>query len=285
MRTRTTGWRSLAGSLAVLTAAFAAPITAHACLPDTDRIDASCYTSLQSAVEVAVTRALPLWLPAGTYVLPQTLFIDYTPLANVGFTIISDGAVVDGRTMRRPVIEVQCQRDCFYLHLVGTLTVWADVPDASFQLGSLGMEPHNSVKIDHLVVNNSDPLGTAVRFNYVLNADASVYAVGGYTGLWMRQTQFSRVNGAMTGVTGYGILIDDGYTFANTLSGVDVEGSPVCLAVTSPYANRNTFVSPYLNCTTPVVATAGVQNVLLNASYGASSSPAPASLIGVVSIP
>ena len=119
----------------------------------------------------------------------------------------------------------------------------------------------------------------------MLNADVSVYAVGGYVGLWLRQVQFSKINGAMTGEGGFGILIDDGYTFANTIQAIDVESSPYCMANWSPYAHRNTFVSPYVNCPTPIVATAGNSNMLLNASYGAAQPPAPGSQTGILTLP
>jgi len=277
-------WVRAAILAATLLGITAAPTRAD-CNP-ADRISAQCYPDLQTATAAALAANQPLWLPAGTYEVTHTLFIDYTPQARVGFTIISDGAIIDGRAMHQPVVQIECASDCFYFHLVGTLTVWADVSDAAFQIGKLDFsDPHNSAKIDHLIVNNSDPWGTAVRFNYVLNADVSVYAVGGYVGLWLRQVQFSKINGAMTGEGGFGILIDDGYTFANTIQAIDVESSPYCMAIWSPYANRNTFVSPYFNCPTPIVATAGNSNMLLNASYGAAQPPAPGSQTGILTLP
>jgi hypothetical protein len=71
----------------------------------------------------------------------------------------------------------------------------------------------------------------------------------------------------------------------NTIQAIDLEVAEVGLAITSPYANRNTFVSPYFNCPTPIVATAGTSNLLLNPSYGAAPSPAAGSLVGMVSLP
>src|SRR6516164_11727653 len=165
-----------------------APFPARADCNPADRIDARCYPDLQSATAAALAADVPLWLPAGTYTLPSTLFIDYTPLANTGFTVISDGAILDARASHQPAVEVQCQRDCFYFHLSGTLTVWADVADVAFQVGQVDYrDPQNSIKIDHLIVNNASPNGEAVRLNYVLNADISVYAVSaGWVGLWLR---------------------------------------------------------------------------------------------------
>jgi hypothetical protein len=57
------------------------------------------------------------------------------------------------------------------------------------------------------------------------------------------------------------------------------------IAITSPCANRNTFVSPYINCPTPIVATAGYNNLLISPSYGGAAPPAMAGLVGVVSMP
>jgi len=41
-----------------------------------DRIDARCYADLQSATAAALAANVPLWLPAGTYVLDRELVID-----------------------------------------------------------------------------------------------------------------------------------------------------------------------------------------------------------------
>ena len=55
----------------------------------TGRIDARCYSDLQNATAAAIAANVPLWLPAGTYVLNRELVIDYAPLATTGFQIIS----------------------------------------------------------------------------------------------------------------------------------------------------------------------------------------------------
>ena len=80
---------------AILLAITASPTRAN-CNP-AGRIDASCYANLQDATAAAITANEPLWLPAGTYRLERELVIDYAPLADTGFRIISDGAVIDVR--------------------------------------------------------------------------------------------------------------------------------------------------------------------------------------------
>jgi hypothetical protein len=57
------------------------------------------------------------------------------------------------------------------------------------------------------------------------------------------------------------------------------------MAITSPHANRNTFVSPYINCPTPIIATAGYNKLLINTSCGGAAPPAMAGLVGVISMP
>jgi len=81
------------------------------------------------------------------------------------------------------------------------------------------------------------------------------------------------------------MLIERGYSFANTIQAIDLEVAQVGLTINSPYANRNTFVSPYFNCPTPIVASAGSSNLMLNPSYGAASPPNIATLTGVMSFP
>src|SRR6202007_1572887 len=73
--------------------------------------------------------------------------------------------------------------------------------------------------------------------------------------------------------------------FANTFQALDLEVAQTCLSITSPYANGNTFVSPYFNCPTPIFATAGTSNMLMNPSYGAAHAPAPGSQTGILTFP
>jgi hypothetical protein len=101
----------------------------------------------------------------------------------------------------------------------------------------------------------------------------------------MDQVQFSSISGAASATAGTAMLITNGYTFANTIQAIDVEVAQVGLEINSPYANRNTFVSPYFNCPTSIVATAGASNMLLNPSYGAGSPPAPGSQTGILTLP
>ncbi len=285
----------MAGSaLALALVALTSTIANADCVTATDRVDARCYPDLQHATNAAIAQGLPLWLPAQTYILDSELIIDYAPMAGTGFQIISDGAVIDATGMRQRAITITCSggtpdapKGCFYFHLQGTLFVNANTAMAAVRVGNNDYsDAHNSIKIDHLIVNNRSTVGWGVRLNYVLNSDIFVVTdTAGAAGLVLTQTQFSRISGAASATRGTALSIQDGYTFANTFQALDLEVAATCLSITSPYANRNTFVSPYFNCTTPVVATAGVQNVLLNASYGASAPPNPSTLTGVVSIP
>ena len=275
----------------VLLAITASPARAD-CNP-ADRINASCYSNLQDATTAAIAANEPLWLPAGTYVLNQELVIDYAPLAATGFQIISDGAVIDATATGQRAIGIQCSggtsenpKGCFYFHIQGTLFVNANTGAAVVRFGLNDFsDAHNSPKIDHLIVNNAGP-GPGMRLNYILNADIFTVAVSaGTVGLMMDQVQFSRISGAASATAGTAMLIQNGYTFSNTISAIDLEVAQTCLAIASPYASRNTFVSPYFNCPTAIVATAGDSNMLVNPSYGAARPPAPGSQTGILTIP
>src|SRR5712671_42439 len=65
-------------------------------------------STLQNATAAAIAANVPLWLPAGTYVLNRELVIDYAPLAATGFQIISDGAVIDARATGQRAVSVEC---------------------------------------------------------------------------------------------------------------------------------------------------------------------------------
>src|SRR5215469_1050350 len=289
--TRTASWGSALILAAILLGIKSVPARAD-CNP-ADRIDARCYPDLQGATAAAIAANVPLWLPAGTYTLDQELVIDYAPLAATGFQIISDGAIIDATATGQRALSIECSggspqdpKGCFYFHIQGTLFVNANSAQAAVRFGFNDFsDAHNSAKIDHLIVNNAGT-GYAVRLNYILNADIFAVAVSsGSAGLVMDQVQFSRISGAASATSGAAMKIERGYSFANTIQAIDLEVAQIGLAITSPYASRNTFVSPYFNCPTAILASAGNSNMLLNPSYGAGQPPAPGSQTGVLTLP
>ena len=285
-------WVPVALLAAILLGITASP-TRTDCNP-AGRIDASCYANLQDATAAAITANKPLWLPAGTYRLERELVIDYAPLADTGFRIISDGAVIDATATRQRAMTITCSggtpdnpKGCFYFHIQGTLFVNANFPGAAFRFGLNDFsDAHNSAKIDHLIANNAGT-GYAVRLNYVLNANIFTVAVSaGTAGLVMDQVQFSSISGAASATTGTAMLIERGYTMANTIQAIDLEVAQTCLAITSPSANHNTFVSPYFVCPMAVAATSGASNLLFNPLYGGGTRPpAPGSQTGILTLP
>ena len=292
---------TMAGAAAKVPAAILAAILlgitasqARADCNPADRINASCYSNLQDATSAAIAANQPLWLPAGTYVLNQELVIDYAPLAASGFQIISDGAVIDATATGLRAMSIECSggtpanpKGCFYFHIQGTLFVNANTREAAVRFGLNDYsDAHNSAKVDHLIANNAGS-GSAVRLNYVLNADIFAVAVtAGSAGLVMEQVQFSKISGAASATTGTAMLIQNGYTFSNTISAIDLEVAQTCLAITSPSASHNTFVSPYFVCPTAIAASSGTSNLLFNPLYGSgTSAPAPGSRTGILTLP
>ena len=292
---------TMAGAAAKVPAAILAAILlgitasqARADCNPADRINASCYSNLQDPTSAAIAANQPLWLPAGTYVLNQELVIDYAPLAASGFQIISDGAVIDATATGLRAMSIECSggtpanpKGCFYFHIQGTLFVNANTREAAVRFGLNDYsDAHNSAKVDHLIANNAGS-GSAVRLNYVLNADIFAVAVtAGSAGLVMDQVQFSKISGAASATTGTAMLIQNGYTFSNTISAIDLEVARTCLAITSPSASHNTFVSPYFVCPTAIVASSGASNLLFNPLYGGgTSAPAPGSQTGILTLP
>lgn len=258
---------------------------ALACDPP-GQVSATCYPSLQAALASAQSQQLPLWLPASIYNLTQELVIDYASTASTGLEIISDGAVINGPPNGR-ALSIACSggtpenpKGCFYFNLRGKLFVNGNTASSVVRIGNNDFsDAHNSMRIDQLIVNNGGS-GTAVNVNYVLNSDIWVGAVSaGSLGLRLAQVQFSRISGAASATHGTALSLDTGYSFSNTFSGLDLEVAQTCLAISSPSAQRNTWVSPYLNCPTPLTATAGASNLLIN------SLPPSLSGTGVISIP
>ena len=239
--------------------------------------------SINSTISAAIANNRPVRLTAGTYKVTSPIIIDYATQAGQGFRLISDGAVIDGRTIASgAVLQIQCGNGtsssptgCFYFREEGTLFVNGNTPAYVVVVGKTDFsDAHNSVKFDHLIVNNTNtaPAGGGCQFNYVLDSD--VYAVcvaaGGAAGLAFEQVQFSRISGAGTaeGTGGRGAVLENGYNFSNTFFALDLEVSPTCLSITFSHNGLNTFVSPYFNCVTAVNATASDGNVLINPNYG-----------------
>ncbi len=239
--------------------------------------------AINSTISAAIANNWPVRLTAGTYKVTSRIIIDYATQAGQGFRLVSDGAVIDGRTIASgPVLQIQCgggttssPTGCFYFKEEGSLFVNGNTPAYVVVVGKTDFsDAHNSAKFDHLIVNNANSAaaGGGCQFNYVLDSDifAVCVATGGAAGLAFEQVQFSRISGAGTaeGIGGRGVVLENGYNFSNTFLALDLEVSPTCLSITFNHNGLNTFVSPYFNCVTAVNATASDGNVLINPNYG-----------------
>ncbi|HJU18986.1 MAG TPA: glycosyl hydrolase family 28-related protein [Stellaceae bacterium] len=147
-------------------------------------------------------------------------------------------------------------------------------PSYPFTLGKADFsDQHNALKIDHLSVNNASaaPGAGGCQFNAVYDSDIDAVcdSAGGAAGIALEQTQFSRISGAGSAAAagGSALLLEQGYNFSNVFFALDLEVAPTCIAITDRHHGDNTFVSPYLNCTTAVNATASDNNVLINPQY------------------
>jgi len=275
---------------------IAANAAAFACdqttVNTTRQVDVTCYgaapnTTVDSAPAINAAALLaaglhvPLVLPAGRYLVNHTIDIDYAAAADTGIELESNGAILDGSSIAASrVLLIHCSggtsaapKGCFYFHQTGTLFVYANSNTWAVDIGNEDFsDAQNSIKIDHLIVTNSGPLGVAL--NYVLNADAFIVADAGpgqgtlHVGLGLTQVQFSTLRGAASTVDGWAMWLGGGYNIANTIQGFDFEGSQWCLVNTSPSSASNTFVSPYLNCLGGVNSASGSGNVLLNPLFG-----------------
>jgi hypothetical protein len=256
--------------------------------------------ALRRAIHRALATGVPLLLRAGTYKVTRGLVIDYRTRATTGFRLISRGAIIDGRTISDgPTLRIECSggsaaapKGCFYFHQEGTLLVYANADAYAVVIGKEDFsDAHNSAKIDHLIVNNAGGGVHAggLQLNYVL--DSAIFAVGdtagGAAGIALEQTQFSRLSGAgsASAAGGVGLLLETGYDIANTVSAIDLEVAPTCLAIRSSNAARNTFLSPYFACPTAVDAAAGDATVLINPLFAGNVTTKFAAAVGVVTLP
>ena len=83
---------------------------------------------LNATISAAITNSWPVHFPAGTYKVTSQIMIDYAGQASKGFRLISEGAVIDGRTIASgPVLQIECgggtiasPTGCFYFKEEGT---------------------------------------------------------------------------------------------------------------------------------------------------------------------
>ena len=66
-------------------------------------------SAIQTTINTAVTNNWPVYLPAGTYKLTQTIAIDYAGQSGKGFRLISEGATLDGTSIAvGQVLRILC---------------------------------------------------------------------------------------------------------------------------------------------------------------------------------
>ncbi|HEX3885271.1 MAG TPA: glycosyl hydrolase family 28-related protein [Stellaceae bacterium] len=252
--------------------------------------------AIQATIDAAVTNNWPVHVPAGAYKVTSRVTIDYAAQAGHGFRLSSEGATIDGRSIASgPVLQVECSggtsaspTGCFYFRQEGTLFVNGDTPGYAVVVGKTDFsDAQNSIRLDHLIVNNAStaPRAGGLQLNYVLDSDVFAVAdsAGGAAGLALEQTQFSRISGAgSAGATGgMALLLENGFNFSNTIFAFDMEASPICLGISSPHDGQNSFVSPYFDCVTAVDATASTHNLLLNPNYGGAVVNRAAQSVGI----
>jgi Pectate lyase superfamily protein len=302
-------WLS-AGAIAS-TAASAQQASGAAACSGGPSIDVRCYgavgddinddtAAIASALAAALDGDEPLFLPPGTFRITRTLAIDYAARATTGFRLVSMGAVIDGKSISsQPVLEILCSggsprtpKGCFYFNEQGTIFVNGNTQNYVVVIGQPDFsDAHNSIKIDHLIVNNANPGAQAggLQLNYVLSSQIFAVAdsAGGAAGIALEQTQITHLAGAgSAGASGgAGLLIENGYSFANTIESVDLEEAPTCLVITSPNAAHNTFISPYMNCATAINASAGNTTELVNPLFAGNVKQQYAGSTGVTTSP
>ena len=91
-------------------------------------------SAIQAAINAGIASNWPVHIPAGKYKVTSLLAADYASQAANGFRLISDGAILDGRSISSgPVLQVLCSggsvgspTGCFYLKIEGTIDILAN---------------------------------------------------------------------------------------------------------------------------------------------------------------
>ena len=163
-----------------------------------------------------------------------------------GFRLISEGATIDGRAVAAgPVLRVQCSggsagspADCFYFKQEGVLFVLADTPDYAVVVGNDDFsDAHNTIKLDHLNVNNRKYRFRRRRLPVQLRARQRF--VGGLRIGRRRRRAGARADAVLADFrvpaprkapADAALVLENGFNFANTFFALDLEVSPICLS-------------------------------------------------------
>jgi len=178
------------------------------------------------------------------------------------------------------VLQVQCSggtpsspANCFYFRQEGTLFVNANTPGYAMRVGLADFsDAHNSIKLDHLVVNNASTAAGAggLQLNYVLDSDifAVADAAGGAAGIALEQTQFSRISGRRLGLRHRGTAppLRAGIQFRQHRLASTWEPRPPVSASPSTMTGRTVYLA-YFACTPRSARRPSARNVLINPTY------------------
>ncbi|MGC2412619.1 MAG: hypothetical protein WA459_07985 [Stellaceae bacterium] len=91
-------------------------------------------SAVQTTINTAIANNWSVHVPAGTYRITSLITADYASQAGKGFRLISEGAILDGRTIASgPVLQILCSggsvaspAGCFYLKIEGRLEILAN---------------------------------------------------------------------------------------------------------------------------------------------------------------
>ncbi|HVR10276.1 MAG TPA: hypothetical protein VMW75_19670, partial [Thermoanaerobaculia bacterium] len=250
-----------------------------------DPTDTSDATSgIAAAVSAALAGCYPLYLPQGKYKVSSTITIDTSGLSCPGgFTIISDGATLDGATVASgPVLAVQRSGGTTGAPAVdqnfsqaGSLAVLASNAAYAVAIGKADFsDKFQGLRIEHLAAANASSAGGAggIKVNYVVGArlwlgGAAAGGSAATAAVAVEQAQDSQIAGAgaASGASAASLLVENGVSTGNTFSGFNYgTTSNTCLSITAAGAALNAFVAPNFGCTIAVNATAsGTGNVLV----------------------
>lgn len=193
----------------------------------------------------------------------------YNPTGAWNLTGVNRGARIRGRSKNLDGFFLDTGKGLaiegdnnFYLHLE-EFRVFANVVGPALRIGKNDFsDAFNGCRFVLTVNNNSLDVGcSGLCLNYVLASDFFCTVNCGGTGrptleggganpnapgkgkvLWLRQASFNRFMVAV-GQGNIGICVETGFSFSNQFDAIDVEEVGVGVAVFSPSAARNLFVS------------------------------------------
>ena len=271
------------------------------CSDNTGATDCSAAIADWFAEGVALNKAL--YIPAGVYRASSQLVWEFTTVGSGvnGINVFGDGRQASiikfDNGVASPNWQIIGEDVAGFFVGYSRFENFGIVGNTSGELMTFGRDDYNDAlnefQLNNLYLQNFNQTSTAIalKLNYFVNGLVNVVADGGgfnlstnqgygFAALLCNQCVFSTFMGSF-GNSANGIVLANGYSYANTFLNTDTEANTSDIQITSPHAINNTWIGGQISLAEyGINASNGSSNIFINpnnAITGAGTTFMPAS--------